>query len=192
MRMWPSLHRIANRRNLSTSLEGRTNFTEYLSDTLRHSAMNTKIGMRKSTACFGWTGFRASVRSSVAVAIICRESREFGARIPNAGMITSDRLAAWDSTSVLDVAKRTLLFAEHRTQEVLLDLPHRQFVFAIPRAIRLFFRHDRRLLSEVSRMTIASAISRCRKSCTDLCEEPDFSSFSDVPLPKACCWHGYY
>jgi hypothetical protein len=48
--------------------------------------------------------------------------------------------------------KRTLLFAEYLTQEVLLDLPHRQFVFAIPKALRLFFRHDRRLFSEVSRL----------------------------------------
>ena len=38
------------------------------------------------------------------------------------------------------------------TQEVLLDLPHRQFVFAIPKALRLFFRHDRKLYSEVSRL----------------------------------------
>jgi hypothetical protein len=37
-------------------------------------------------------------------------------------------------------------------QEVLLDLPHRQFVFAIPKALRPFFRHDRRLFSEVSRL----------------------------------------
>jgi hypothetical protein len=28
--------------------------------------------------------------------------------------------------------KRTLLFAEHLTNEVLLDLPHRQFVFTMP------------------------------------------------------------
>jgi len=48
--------------------------------------------------------------------------------------------------------KRTLLFSEYLTQEVLLDLPHRQFVFAIPKALRLFFRHDRRLFSEVSRL----------------------------------------
>ena len=48
--------------------------------------------------------------------------------------------------------KRTLLFAEYLTQEVLLDLPHRQFVFAIPKALRLFFRQDRKLFSEVSRL----------------------------------------
>jgi hypothetical protein len=46
--------------------------------------------------------------------------------------------------------KRTILFAEHLTNEVLLRLPHRQFVFSMPKALRPFFRHDRRLFSEVS------------------------------------------
>jgi hypothetical protein len=44
------------------------------------------------------------------------------------------------------------LFSEYLTQEVLLDLPHRQFVFAIPKALRLYFRHDRKLFFEVSRL----------------------------------------
>ncbi len=48
--------------------------------------------------------------------------------------------------------KRTLLFAEHLTNEVLMDLPHRQFVFTMPKALRPFFRHDRRLFAEVSRL----------------------------------------
>ena len=48
--------------------------------------------------------------------------------------------------------KRTLLFAEHLTNDVLLDLPHRQFVFTMPKALRPFFRHDRRLFAEVSRL----------------------------------------
>ena len=51
--------------------------------------------------------------------------------------------------------KRTLLFAEHLTDEVLLELPHRQFVFTIPKALRPFFRHDRRLFSAVSRLIFA-------------------------------------
>ncbi len=54
--------------------------------------------------------------------------------------------------------KRTLLFAEHITNEVLLDLPHRQFVFTMPKALRPYFRHDRRLFAEVSRL-IYSIIS---------------------------------
>jgi len=48
--------------------------------------------------------------------------------------------------------KRTILFAEHLTNEVLLNLPHRQFVFTMPKALRPFFRHDRRLFAEVSRL----------------------------------------
>jgi hypothetical protein len=48
--------------------------------------------------------------------------------------------------------KRTILFAEHLTNEVLLRLPHRQFVFTMPKALRPFFRHDRRLFAEVSRL----------------------------------------
>ncbi|RLG30585.1 hypothetical protein DRN97_10355 [Methanosarcinales archaeon] len=37
--------------------------------------------------------------------------------------------------------KRTLLFAEHLTEEVLLSIPHSQFVFTFPKALRVFFRH---------------------------------------------------
>ena len=48
--------------------------------------------------------------------------------------------------------KRTILFAEHLTNEVVLKLPHRQFVFTMPKALRPFFRHDRRLFAEVSRL----------------------------------------
>ena len=48
--------------------------------------------------------------------------------------------------------KRTILFAEHLTKEVLLSLPHRQFVFTVPKALRPFFRHDRRLFADVSRL----------------------------------------
>ncbi len=48
--------------------------------------------------------------------------------------------------------KRTLLFAEHLNEEVLLHVPHRQFVFTFPKALRVFFRHDRRLFAEISKM----------------------------------------
>ena len=48
--------------------------------------------------------------------------------------------------------KRTLLFSEHLTERLLLRLPHRQFVFSFPKALRVFFKHDRRLFSEVSRL----------------------------------------
>ncbi len=35
---------------------------------------------------------------------------------------------------------------------MLLKLPHRQFVFTVPKALRPFFRHDRRLFADVSRL----------------------------------------
>jgi hypothetical protein len=38
------------------------------------------------------------------------------------------------------------------TQETLLKLPHRQFVFTVPKALRPFFRHDKKLFAEVSRL----------------------------------------
>ena len=56
--------------------------------------------------------------------------------------------ASSDSTSARRVARNLalqsarFLFAEHLTEEVLLNLPHRQFVFALPKALRIFFRHD--------------------------------------------------
>ena len=51
--------------------------------------------------------------------------------------------------------KRTLLFAEHLNEEVLLRLPHRQFVFTFPKALRVFFPHDRKLFAEISKMIFA-------------------------------------
>ena len=49
-------------------------------------------------------------------------------------------------------SETTLLFAEHLTEQVLLDLPHCQFVFSIPKALRVFFRYDQRLFADVSRL----------------------------------------
>jgi hypothetical protein len=54
--------------------------------------------------------------------------------------------------------KRALLFAEYLDNELLLALPHRQFVFSIPKALRVFFHHDQRLFSAVSSL-IFSLIS---------------------------------
>jgi len=46
--------------------------------------------------------------------------------------------------------KRTLLFAEYLNEQLLLTLPHRQFVFSIPKALRVFFRYDQKLFASVS------------------------------------------
>ncbi|MFP4378140.1 MAG: hypothetical protein ACLFP4_13940, partial [Spirochaetales bacterium] len=49
-------------------------------------------------------------------------------------------------------SERTILFADHLINEVLLKIPHRQFVFTLPKVLRPFFHHDRRLFAEVSRL----------------------------------------
>ena len=48
--------------------------------------------------------------------------------------------------------KRTLLFGEYMNERLLLRLPHRQMVFTFPKVLRVFFRHDRKLFGEVSRL----------------------------------------
>ena len=48
--------------------------------------------------------------------------------------------------------KRLLLFSEHLSENVLLNLPHRQFVFTLPKLLRVYFKYDRNLFEEVSRI----------------------------------------
>jgi len=42
--------------------------------------------------------------------------------------------------------------AEHLTEEVFLRLPHRQLVFTIPKALRIFLRNNKNLFADVSRL----------------------------------------
>jgi len=46
--------------------------------------------------------------------------------------------------------KRTLLFALHLSEGVLAEVPHRQFVFTIPKRLRIYFRYDRTLLGKLA------------------------------------------
>jgi hypothetical protein len=48
--------------------------------------------------------------------------------------------------------KRLQLFAEHLSENVLFRLPHRQFVFTVPKILRLYFKYDRNLFEDVSRI----------------------------------------
>ena len=48
--------------------------------------------------------------------------------------------------------KRTLLFGMHIADDVCLDVPHRQFVFTVPKRLRIFFRYHRDLLRELPRI----------------------------------------
>ncbi len=48
--------------------------------------------------------------------------------------------------------KRTLLFGMHIADDVCLTVPHRQFVWTIPKRLRIFFRYHRDLLRELPRL----------------------------------------
>ena len=49
-------------------------------------------------------------------------------------------------------AKRVVQFGEFACSEVLKNVPHRHFVFSIPKIIRIYFLFDRSLLKELSRI----------------------------------------
>ena len=59
-----------------------------------------------------------------------------------------------DATSWLTPCdqKRTILYAEYLAEELLLELPHRQFVFTVPKILRPYFKNDKRLFGEVCRL----------------------------------------
>ncbi|MHC5009265.1 MAG: transposase zinc-binding domain-containing protein, partial [Planctomycetota bacterium] len=48
--------------------------------------------------------------------------------------------------------KRALVIAHHIARDVCGAVAHRQFVFTIPKRLRIFFRYDRRLLGELPRL----------------------------------------
>ena len=52
--------------------------------------------------------------------------------------------------------RKALVWSEWLAAEVVADVPHRQWVFALPKRVRVFFLHDRSLLGELPR--IASAL----------------------------------
>jgi len=53
-------------------------------------------------------------------------------------------------------AKRLEEWGEWMREELLLDVPHRQVVFTIPKMLRIFFKYIRRLLGELCRCALRS------------------------------------
>ena len=47
--------------------------------------------------------------------------------------------------------KRTLVLAYHLNEDVLENVSHRQFVFTIPKRLRIYFRYDRKLLGKLAK-----------------------------------------
>jgi hypothetical protein len=54
--------------------------------------------------------------------------------------------------------KRALVIAQHIARDVCQAVPHRQFVFTIPKRLRIFFRFDRRLLGALPRLAWRSVL----------------------------------
>jgi hypothetical protein len=71
-------------------------------------------------------------------------------RYPSCGF---DRFRPFSCTSYLHcpscAQKRTLLVGEYLSEDLLLTLPHRQFVWTIPKVLRVFLRHDRELFADL-------------------------------------------
>ena len=53
-------------------------------------------------------------------------------------------------------AKRLEEWGEWMRETLLLDVPHRQVVFTVPKRLRLFFKYDRRLLGDLCRAALRS------------------------------------
>jgi len=53
-------------------------------------------------------------------------------------------------------AKRLEEWGEWMREKLLLDAPHRQVVFIVPKRLRLFFKYDRRLLGDLCRAALRS------------------------------------
>jgi hypothetical protein len=53
-------------------------------------------------------------------------------------------------------AKRLEEWGEGMREELLLDVPHRQVVFTIPKMLWIFFKYKRRLLGDLCRSALAS------------------------------------
>ena len=64
-------------------------------------------------------------------------------------------------------ARRVIEFGEFLASEVLSDVPHRQWVFSIPKMLRPWFLHDRRLLGELARIVWKVLSKFIKTSSTD-------------------------
>jgi hypothetical protein len=54
--------------------------------------------------------------------------------------------------------KRSLLLADRMAHQVCLPVPHRQYVWTIPKRLRIYFRYERRLLGELARLAWESIL----------------------------------
>lgn len=63
--------------------------------------------------------------------------------------------------------KRVLQFGAWVAEEVLAPVPHRQYVFTVPKLLRVYFRRDRRLLGKLSQCAAEALKILFRAACKD-------------------------
>ena len=59
-------------------------------------------------------------------------------------------------------AKKVVLFGEHLRNKILYPVPHRQYVFSIPKILRLYFKYYRKLLGKLCLCANASLLTFLR------------------------------
>ncbi|MBA7716504.1 hypothetical protein ES703_125577 [subsurface metagenome] len=90
--------------------------------------------------------------------------------------------------------KRTLLFAEYAANELLLLLPHRLITFSLPICLRVFFKYDRKLFSEVSRLIydmVQSYYNEAANAAIETASVLTFQSFGEF-LRWNAHFHGIF
>jgi hypothetical protein len=84
--------------------------------------------------------------------------------------------------------KRVLQFAEWVTQEVLEPVPHSQYVFTIPKMLRVYFKHDRKLLGALSQCAWETLLQYFQAAFPDSAVRPG-AIVSIQTYGRACNYH---
>ena len=61
------------------------------------------------------------------------------------------------------MAKRAIIFGHHLNENVLYPVPHRQYVFSIPKILRIYFKYDRSLLTGLCQCAWRSLLTFLRE-----------------------------
>ena len=97
--------------------------------------------------------WRPVIRSSIDKFLKCGDPKEGFARVrcPDCGEYFLAFSCRQRSCCPSCDQKRSLLLAHRLKDEVLADVPHRQWVFTIPKRLRVYFRYDREVLGKLCR-----------------------------------------
>ena len=119
--------------------------------------------------------WRPVIRSSIDKFLKCGDLREGFARVrcPDCGEEFFVAFSCRQRSCCPSCdQKRSLLLGHRLKDEVLADVPHRQWVFTIPKRLRVYFRYDRKLLGKL-----------CRAAYDTVCEVFRMEIDGDCGLP---------